>query len=181
MTRQSMRTPALPSGSDRTCYAVTYRVAALQTGFEESPSVHGLSSAATTHSQARFDLKIAGEPLHLPVAIAHRIEAAAAIELARRSRPGLGPPRLRLFERPSRRWRQIAWRGIVRRWRDAWVRRLVVHIRVALIFASPSPASCRGDFKLCNSPRPPSRFVSWGQADASSPQIPCIIFTRRNR
>jgi hypothetical protein len=53
-------------------------------------------------------LKVAREPLHLPVAIARWVEAAAAIEFWRGGRLGFGAPRLRFGERPPRRRLEIA-------------------------------------------------------------------------
>ena len=67
-----------------------------------------MAARTSEASDRQPSLEVARQPLHLPVAVARGVEAAAAVELGRRIRLGLGAPRLRFGERPSRRRREIA-------------------------------------------------------------------------
>src|ERR1700722_3475977 len=62
----------------------------------------------SSRRKSQSHLKVAREPLHLPVAIARWVEAAATIEFGRKARLGVGAPHLRFGERPSPRRLEIA-------------------------------------------------------------------------
>jgi DNA-binding transcriptional LysR family regulator len=99
--------PALPP---RAAAAVARaRIRGFHPGAQPAAGANDPENERGTPSELGFlNLEIACQALHLPVAIARRIQAAATIELARQGRLRLGAPRLRFLKRPSRRRRHVA-------------------------------------------------------------------------